>query len=122
MSEALADRPFYQPAGGVTISGGEPLLQAEFTAEILQLCRREGIHTAIETNLAWPWDVVAPLVPLVDLFLVDIKIMDDAAHRAWTRTSNARTLDNLRRLDALDRELVIRTPVIVGFNDRPDQI
>lgn len=122
VSEVLADRPFYQPAGGVTISGGEPLLQAEFACEILRLCRREGIHTAIETNLAWAWDVVAPLVPLVDLFLVDIKIMEDAAHRTWTGASNVRTLANLRQLDALDRELVIRTPVIVGFNHRPEQI
>lgn len=122
VSEVLADRPFYQPAGGVTISGGEPLLQAEFTCAILRLCRREGIHTAVETNLAWPWDVVAPLVPLVDLFLVDIKTMDDAAHRTWTGASNARTLANLRQLDALDREIEVRTPVIVGFNDRPEQI
>ena len=122
VSEVLADRPFYQPAGGVTISGGEPLVQAEFTCRILEVCRRQGIHTALETNLAWPWDVVTPLVPLVDLFLVDIKIMDDAAHRTWTGVSNARTLANLRQLDALDRPVVIRTPVIVGVNDRADQI
>ena len=63
----------------------------------------KGIHTAIETNLAWPWHVVAPLVPLVDLFLVDIKLMDDAAHRAWTGVSNRQTLDNLRRLDASEQ-------------------
>lgn len=122
VSEVLADRPFYQPAGGVTISGGEPLVQAEFTGEILKLCRREGIHTAIETNLAWPWEAVEPLVPLVDIFLVDIKIMDDAAHRAWTGTSNVRTLDNLRRLDALNKDLVVRTPVVVGVNQQPEQI
>lgn len=122
VAEVLADRPFYQRTGGVTISGGEPLLQAEFTRGILELCRREGIHTAIETNLAWPWQTVEPLVPLVDLFLVDIKMMDDAAHRAWTNASNGHILDNLRRLDALNKELVIRTPVVVGVNDRPEQI
>ncbi|NQT11617.1 MAG: glycyl-radical enzyme activating protein, partial [Planctomycetes bacterium] len=115
-------RLFYQPAGGVTISGGEPLLQADFTRGILELCRREGIHTAIETNLAWPWEVVERLASLVDLFLVDVKTMDDAAHRAWTGASNARTLENLERLDALGKTLVIRTPVIVGVNDRPEQI
>ncbi len=95
---------------------GEPLVQAEFTCGILELCRQERIHTAIETNLAWPWEVVEPLVLLADLLLVDIKIMDDAAHRAWTGVPNARILDNLRRLDALDRKLVIRTPVVVGVN------
>jgi len=122
VAEVLADRPFYQPEGGVTISGGEPLLQAEFTRDILEQCRQEEIHTAIETNLAWPWPVVEPLVPLVDLFLVDVKIMDDAAHRAWTGLSNRQTLENLRRLDALDKMLVIRTPVVVGVNARPEEI
>ncbi len=122
VAEALADRLFYQPAGGVTISGGEPLVQAEFTREILELCRQKGIHTAIETNLAWPWKVIEPLVPLVDLFLVDIKLMDDAEHKKWTGVSNKQTLENLRRIDALGRTLVIRTPVVVGVNDRPEQI
>jgi len=122
VAEVLADRPFYQPAGGLTVSGGEPLLQAEFACEILRLCRREAVHTAIETNLARPWKVVEPLVPLVDLFLVDVKIMDEAAHRAWTGASNARTLDNLRRLDALSKPLVVRTPVVAGVNQRPEQI
>ena len=122
LAEILADRQFYGPTGGATLSGGEPLLQAEFTREILELCRREAIHTAIETNLAWPWPVVDPLVPLVDIFLVDIKIMDDAAHRAWTGVSNRPALDNLRRLDSLDKPLVIRTPVVAGVNDRPEQI
>lgn len=122
VAEILADRPFYQPAGGATISGGEPLAQAEFTRAILELCRREGVHTAIETNLAWPWEVVAPLAPLVDLFLVDIKTMDEAAHRAWTGMPNSLVLENLRRLDALGRPLVIRMPVIGGVNDRPDEI
>jgi pyruvate formate lyase activating enzyme len=58
----------------------------------------------------------------VDLFLVDVKIMDDAAHRAWTGASNARTLDNLRRLDALNKPLVVRTPVVASVNQRPEQI
>ncbi len=122
VAEVLADRAFYEPAGGVTISGGEPLLQAAFTRSILELCRREGIHTAIESNLGWPWEIVAPLVPLVNLFLVDIKMMDDDAHRTWTGMTNVPTLDNLRRLDGLGRPIVIRTPVVVGINDRPEQI
>lgn len=122
VAEVIADRAFYKSTGGVTISGGEPLVQAEFTREILELCRREGIHTAIETNLASPWEVVDPLVSLVDLFLVDVKTMDDAAHQTLTGVSNAFTLENLQRLDALGRKLVIRTPVIVGLNDRPEQI
>jgi len=122
VAEVLADRPFYEPVGGVTVSGGEPLVQAEFTRAILELCRQEGIHTAVETNLAWPWKVVAPLVPVVDLFLVDVKLMDEADHRTWTGMSNVQTLENLRQLDALGKALVIRTPVIGGVNDRAEQI
>ena len=122
VSELLADPPFYQQAGGATLSGGEPLLQAAFAAEILQFCRREGLNTAVETNLAWPWHVVPPLVPLVDLFLVDVKIMDDGVHRIWTGMSNRQTLDNLRRLDSLHKALVVRTPVVVGVNQQPEQI
>ncbi len=122
VAEVLADLPFYRPAGGVTLSGGEPLLQAGFACEILELCRQEGIHTAIETNLAWPWPVVVPLVSLVDLFLVDIKFMDDRAHRTWTGVSNRPVLDNLCRLDELNKPLVVRTPVVAGVNARPDQI
>jgi pyruvate formate lyase activating enzyme len=122
VAEVLADRPFYQTTGGVTLSGGEPLVQAEFTQAILDLCRQEGIHTAIETNLAWPWEIVAPLVPLVDLFLADIKMMDDLEHRTWTGVSNTRTLENLRQLDSLGKALMIRTPVMAGVNDRPEQI
>ena len=122
VAEVLSDRSFYASEGGVTISGGEPLLQPEFTRDILAQCRQEGIHTAIETNLAWPWQNVLPLVPLVDLFLVDIKTIDDDAHRAWTGISNRHILENLRRLDAEGKTIVVRTPVVVGVNERPQQI
>ena len=121
--DVLADRAFYESSGGgVTLSGGEPLAQPEFAQAILELCNREGIHTAIETNLAWPWSHVAPLAPAVDLFMVDLKLFDDAQHRAWTGTSNRHTLDNLRRLDRERKPVVVRTPIIGGVNDRPDQI
>ncbi len=122
VADVLADRAFYEPTGGVTISGGEPLLQAEFTVDILAQSRQEGIHTAVETNLAWPWRVVEPLAAVVDLFLVDIKTMDDEAHRKWTGVSNRQTLDNLRQLDALGKKITVRTPVVVGVNERPQQI
>ncbi len=122
LKEVLMDRPFYQPAGGVTLSGGEPLAQPDFTRAILELCRREGVHTAIESNLAWPWLIVAPLVDLVDLFMVDIKIMDEWEHQDLTGVSNRQTLRNLCQLDAMGKPLVVRTPVIAGVNDRPEQI
>lgn len=123
VDEVLADRAFYQSSeGGVTISGGEPLVQPEFTQAILELCKHEGVHTAVETNLAQPWSCAAPLVPAVDLFLVDLKLLDAAEHRQWTGASNRHTLDNLRRLNAERKPVVVRTPVVGGVNDRPDQI
>jgi pyruvate formate lyase activating enzyme len=122
VAEVLADRAFYQPVGGVTVSGGEPLVQPEFTRAILELCRHEGIHTAVETNLGWPWTKIEPLVDLIDLFLVDIKLMDEAEHRALTGLSNRQTLDNLRQLDARNKPIMIRTPLMAGVNDSVEQI
>ena len=121
--EVLADRAFYRSSGGgVTISGGEPLLQPEFTQAILELCKQEGVHTALESNLGSPWSCLAPLLPTVDLFLADLKLMDDAEHRRWTGTSNRHVLDNFRRLDGQGKPVVARTPVVGGVNDRPEQI
>ena len=122
VDEVLADRAFYDPAGGVTLSGGEPLAQPAFCQAVLELCRVAGVHTAVETNLAWDWSRVAQFVPLVDLFMVDVKLMDEAEHRAWTGASNRRVLDNLQRLAAKGKPVIARTPVISGVNDRPDQI
>lgn len=123
VAEVLADRAFYQSSGGgVTVSGGEPLVQLEFTRAILARCQQEGIHTAVETNLARPWECVERILPVVDLFLVDVKLLDDADHRRWTGVSNRQTLDNLARLDAVGRPIVVRTPVVGGVNDRPEQI
>ena len=76
----------------------------------------------METNLGWPWANVEPLVDLVDLFLVDIKIMDEADHRTLTGLSNRQTLDNLRQLDARNKPVMVRTPLMADVNDRPEQI
>jgi len=122
-AEVLADRPFYQSSGGgVTLSGGEPLVQADFSRAVLEACRQAGIHTAVESNLARPWESLEPLVPAVDLFLVDVKLFDDVQHCRWTGVSNQHTLDNLRRLEAEQKPVIVRTPVVSGVNDRPDEI
>jgi pyruvate formate lyase activating enzyme len=122
IDEVLADRAFYDPAGGVTLSGGEPLLQPAFCWAILELCRVAGVHTAMETNLAWEWSRVVPLLPLVDLFLVDVKLLDEAEHRHWTGVSNENVLANLKRLGAEGKPVIVRTPVVSSVNDRPEQI
>jgi pyruvate formate lyase activating enzyme len=123
MRDILADRLFYaNSGGGVTLSGGEPLIQADFAAAVLAACRAEGIRTAIETAAQYPWKNVAALLPLLDLVMMDIKIMDEAEHRRVTGVGNTRILANARRIAASGMPLIVRTPVIPGVNDSPEAI
>ncbi len=119
MDEIRKDMPFYEHSGGgVTFSGGEPLLQAEFLEEILRLCKDAGIHTAIETAGNVHWETMERLLPLVDLFLYDLKAIDPQIHKTCTGVSNERILDNARRLqEACPDKLLFRMPVVPGYND-----
>lgn len=120
---ALRDRPFYETSGGgVTLSGGEPLLQPEFAAAILARCRAEGLHTAIETAAHVPWARLAGILPLTDLVMLDVKLPDPARHRAATGAGNARILANARRLGSQSQPLIVRTPIVPGVNDTPDDV
>lgn len=123
VAEVIEDRAFYENSGGgVTLSGGEPLFQREFALEILDRCQRAGIHTAIESNIAWPWEQVAELIGVTDLLMIDIKSTDEAMHQQWTGGSCRRILENARRLSQQARPLIVRTPVVAGFNDSLEQI
>jgi len=123
LAEVLRDRPFYETSGGgLTLSGGEPLVQRPFALALLALARREGLHTAIETNLADTWDHVAEFIPVTDLFLADIKHLDPAAHQRWTGAPNEGILANARRLAREGRPLIVRTPVVPGVNDSVEAI
>jgi pyruvate formate lyase activating enzyme len=110
---------YYRSGGGVTISGGEPLSQADFVLEILTACKARGIHTALETSGHAPWEQLAPLTAPLDLIFVDLKHMDDAVHRRITGVGGQLILDNLRRLARQPQrpEIVIRVPVVPGMND-----
>ena len=113
------DRRFYDHSGGgVTISGGEPLLQCDFVAELLRSCRAEGIHTAIETCGDVEWESIASLLPNLNLLFFDLKHVDAARHRELTGASNDRILKNLARLadEPAPTELVVRIPFIPGCN------
>lgn len=106
-----------QSHGGVTISGGEPLAQAHFLQRLLETCREREIHIALDTCLHAPWEVIERIEPLVDLFLCDLKHLDAQQHKRLTGVSNSLILDNLRRLTALAKPVIIRIPVIPGMND-----
>jgi len=115
---------FARSGGGLTLSGGEPLLQADFAVRLLEEARRRGIHTAIETSGCAPWGDVERVCRHVDQVFYDVKCMDAERHREATGTGNGRILENLRRLREAFPELpvVVRTPVVPGFNDSPEQI
>jgi len=118
MAEMLRDRIFYiNSGGGVTLSGGEPLFQPEFTLALLEAAKEEGVHTALDTSGYTPWDVLEGVVRFTDLVLYDLKQMDSRAHRALTGVPNELIIDNLRRLDGHDIPIWVRIPLIPGRND-----
>ena len=123
MVQIREDIPFYRRGeGGVTLSGGEVLQQRGFAVQLLKACREEGIHTAIETNLCCSWENVESLLPYLDLVMADIKHMDPRMHRRGTGVENEQVLENLRLLDDKGIPMIVRTPVIPGYNDSVDNI
>ena len=119
----LRDRVFYETSGGgVTISGGEPLLQPDFTRAILAGCRAEGVHTAVETAANVAWARFETILPVTDLVMMDVKTMDRDAHRRATGVSNERILANARRLADHGVPLIVRTPVVPGVNDDDESV
>lgn len=112
------DVPFYKQCGGVTFSGGEPLLQADFVAETAQICKKKGAPTiAVDTAGNLPWEVFEKVLPWTDYFLFDIKAGTEQTHILGTGQSNKRILSNLRKLDSIGKNLYIRIPVIPSVND-----
>jgi pyruvate formate lyase activating enzyme len=118
MRDVLRDRPFYdETGGGVTFSGGEPMLQADFLLELLLACKAEDIHTTVDTCGHAPPAAFDRLQPYVDLFLYDLKVMDNDRHRQVTGAGNVLILDNLRRLAQAGQRIIVRMPIIPHIND-----
>ena len=116
LAEILKDQVFYETSGGgVTFSGGEPMLQADFLAELLPRCRQVDIHVALDTCGAVPWRQYERILPYVDLVLLDLKLMDGERHRLATGVDNVLILENSRRLADAGIPLWVRTPVIPGY-------
>ena len=123
VDQVLRDKPFYETSdGGVTLSGGEPLLQPAFSYAILERCRAEEVHTAIETAANFSWERVAAILPVTDLVMMDIKLMDSARHRECTGVPNERILENAHKLGEQPIPLIVRTPIVPGVNDNPDDV
>ncbi len=123
MPEILADENYYRRSGGgVTLSGGEILGQPDFARDLLCACQENGLHTAVESTANAPFESIEKILPYLDLYLMDIKHMDSAKHKEFTCASNERILENAKKIAASGVELIVRTPVVPGFNDTAEEI
>jgi len=122
-NELLADRVFFDTSGGgVTLSGGEPLLQADFAREVLRLVHQQGVHTAVESTLYVSEKMMDSFRPVVDHWLVDIKLWDSAEHLKQTGVKNERILANIRHLAETGAAMTLRIPLIPGITVREENI
>ena len=121
IAEVLKDKAFYDNSGGgMTLSGGEPMAQFDFTLELLKLAKENGLHTCMETcGYARKEDFIK-VIPYVDIFLFDYKETNPIKHKEFTRVSNELILSNLKLLDNLDKKIILRCPIIPTLNDRKD--
>ena len=118
MDIVLRDKLFYEKSsGGITISGGEPLMQAFFVKELIEACKKEGVHTAIETTLYAEEYIIEETLGNVDLVFVDIKHLDPIIHFQHTGVKNEKILRNIQIINDLGKKFIIRIPFIPGFND-----
>ena len=123
MPEILSDMPYYRRSGGgLTLSGGEFLAQPDFALELLKRAKENGLHTAVESTANAPFSTIEKLLPYIDLFLLDIKHTDSKKHKEYTGVNNELILENAQRLAKSGVELIVRTPVVPGFNDTEEEI
>ncbi len=121
--EILRDKPFFdESGGGVTFSGGEPVLQAEFLLQVLELCGNHSVHTCLDTCGYCSSGILERLIPRVNLFLYDLKIMDSVSHEVFTGVGNERILKNLESLHRSGAGVILRFPLIPGINDAEKNI
>jgi pyruvate formate lyase activating enzyme len=123
VAEVLKDEAFYaESGGGVTLSGGEPLEQPDFSERILKSCKNLALHTAVETAGHVLWSSFEKIIPFTDLFLFDIKHTDPDKLKKFTKGDAARIQQNLKKLVMSAKPIIVRTPVIPGFNDSLEEI
>lgn len=125
LEEVEKDRAFYKTSGGgLTVSGGEPLMQAEFTAELLKAVKKKNIHTCMETSGQASWEKFQLVLEQLDYLIMDIKCFSSERHKEHTGVGNERILENMRRIRETFPNLpvLVRTPVIPEFNDMEEEI
>ena len=113
---------FQSSGGGVTFSGGEPLLQPDFLKEVMMQCKAENIHTAVESAVCVPWENIETVLPYCDRFICDLKHADSEKHKEGTGVGNERILENLALLAESGKLHEVRTPIIPGFNDSEEDV
>lgn len=119
----VADRSLYQKSGGgVTLSGGEVMLQWEFATELLRACKENYIHTCVESALFCKLEHMEKVYEFADMVITDIKHMDDEKHKSFTGVGNTLILDNIKRSVELDKKVIVRIPVIPKINDDEENI
>jgi pyruvate formate lyase activating enzyme len=116
------DSPFYLMGGGVTFSGGEPLIQKNYLKEMLFLCKQRGYHTAVESALSVSWKSIEEISCLVDLFIIDIKTINRILHKSAVGEVNDTILENIKKLSCMGNEIWIRIPIIPSINDKVEDI
>ena len=123
MKEIRKDIGYYERSGGgVTVSGGEPLVQSDFVAELFKACKSEGIQTCLESTFHADWKKVEKVLPYTDIVISDIKHMNSEIHKKYTGVGNELILENLKKLVEADREFILRIPVIPNVNDDMENI
>jgi len=119
----VRDKVFYEKSnGGMTVSGGEPSLQAKFSEALMRAVHQRGIHVALDTSAAMRWESLGSLVELADLILLDLKLMDEDRHLEYTGIPLELVLTNAREIAKVAKPIWVRTPVIPGYTDREDNI
>ncbi len=123
MEEIEKDRVFFEESGGgVTFSGGEPLAQLEFLKAVLDKCKKKGLHTVLDTCGYAPYEYIEEIAKKIDLFLYDLKLMDDKKHQEAMGVSNKLIIENLKKLSEKGSQIIVRIPIIEGVNDTEENI
>lgn len=123
MEIILKDLGYYEKSGGgVTVSGGDPVIQMDFVVELFRRCKEEKIQTCLESTFYAEWSTIEKVLPYTDIIISDIKHMDTNVHRKHTGRENHLILENLKKLADLNKEIILRIPVIPGVNDGKDNL